>query len=74
MEVPGYVGCHRPKLKIAGELRDYLLRDETLKQWAHLTIRQRCNMLTHGEVEPQYQIKMPETTLRDFYRREGIKW
>ena len=31
-------------------------------------------MLTNGEVEPQYQISMPETTLRDFYRREGIRW
>jgi hypothetical protein len=56
-------------IKIIGSaaLEKKLLSETSLKKWAHLSIFKRC-----AKIKLLYDVDVPVTSLRRFYRRNGL--
>jgi transposase len=60
----------RKKLRLRQHHIDYLLSEKTLKNWAHLSIKQRAKMFHRTFPE----VKLSPTSLWRLYKKHGIKY
>ena len=51
----------------SNEIEKYILSEECLKQWAHLSIYKRCLKL-----KQKYNVDVAKETLRRFYKRNNL--
>ena len=58
------------RVKLRKYHQDFLISEQTLRQWAHLSIRQRAKMFHRTFPE----VKISPSTLWRLYKREGIRF
>ena len=66
----GLLERKRPKvghIKLVPETIEYIISPETLKNWRHMTMHQRCDMLFHDR-----KVRISRTLLLTVYRENDI--
>jgi len=57
----------RGRLLMTPEIIDYITRKDILREWAHLTLLERCDL-----IKLRFDVKLHRKTLSWWYKRNGI--